>query len=46
MLGYGENGFGGVDSTDYHDKDGDGFVDDEFEDADFDPFPPDVPVWE
>ena len=44
--GYGEDSFGGVGSVDYHDEDGDGFLDADFENVDFDPFPPDVPVWE
>ena len=37
----GEAGLGGVGSVGYQDRDGDGFTDE-----DFDPFPPDVPVWE
>ena len=46
-LGYNPYGSSGYGSNNYHDEDGDGFVDDsEFSDADFDPFPEDLPVFE
>ena len=41
-----ELGYNPYGSSEYRDEDGDGFTDDDFESADFDPFPPDVPVFE
>ena len=38
---YGSSGYGG-----FRDENGDGFTDDDFSDEGFDPFPPDVPVFE
>ncbi|MDO5452078.1 MAG: 3'-5' exonuclease, partial [Candidatus Saccharibacteria bacterium] len=48
--GYG-GGVGGGFGSDVRDMDGDGFTDEDFAESDFgggdfDPFPPDVPVWE
>ena len=41
-----EIGYNPYGSSSYRDQDGDGFTDDDFENDDFDPFPPDVPVYE
>ena len=41
-----ELGYNPYGSSGYCDEDGDGFVDDDFNSVDFDPFPPDVPVFE
>jgi DNA helicase-2/ATP-dependent DNA helicase PcrA len=41
-----EIGYNPYGSSSYRDQDGDGFTDDDFENDDFDPFPPDVPVFE
>ena len=41
-----EIGYNPYGSSSYHDEDGDGFLDDEFSEEDFDPFPPDLPVFE
>lgn len=41
-----EIGYNPYGSSSYRDQDGDGFTDDDFESDDFDPFPPDVPVYE
>lgn len=47
-LGYDPYGSSdGVGSVGFHDQDGDGFTDfGDFGEADFDPFPDDVPVYE
>lgn len=41
-----EIGYNPYGSSSYRDQDGDGFTDDDFESDDFDPFPPDLPVYE
>ena len=41
-----EIGYNPYGSSSYHDEDGDGFLDDEFSEEGFDPFPPDLPVFE
>jgi DNA helicase-2/ATP-dependent DNA helicase PcrA len=41
-----EIGYNPYGSSIYRDQDGDGFTDDDFESDDFDPFPPDLPVYE
>ena len=41
-----EIGYNPYGTSSYHDKDGDGFTDADFDDTDFDPFPDDVPVFE
>jgi len=40
-----ELGYNPYGSSEYHDADGDGFTDEDFESEDFDPFPPDLPVY-
>lgn len=40
-----ELGYNPYGSSEYHDVDGDGFTDEDFESEDFDPFPPDLPVY-
>ena len=44
-LGYNPYGSSNAGSTSYRDLDADGFTDDDFSDDNFDPFPPDVPVF-
>jgi DNA helicase-2/ATP-dependent DNA helicase PcrA len=41
-----EIGYNPYGSSSYRDQDGDGFTDNDFESDDFDPFPPDLPVYE
>ena len=41
-----EIGYDPYGSAGYRDEDGDGFIDDDFSEDEFDPFPPDLPVFE